>query len=203
MTYNYEYLLTGTAVGIKARDGVVLASEKRVSYGFYMISKSGRKVFRILDNVGIASAGVIADMQILSRIASVNMSLYELETKRRPSVRAVAKVLSHVLFGNRLLPYIVELIVGGIDDEGPHIYVMDSLGSLIEDDYSALGSGAKLAIAIIEDSYRPDITVEDARELAIKAIRQSISRDPVSGDGIDILTITTNGYKEETILLRA
>lgn len=59
-----------------------------------------------------------------------------------------------------------------------------------------------MAIAILESNYRPGMTVKEARELAIKAINQSISRDPVSGDGIDILTITSNSSTEETIPLQ-
>lgn len=197
----YE-LITGTVVGIKTSNGVVLASEKRVTYGFYMLSRSGKKVFKINDNVGIASAGILADMQTITKILKVNLNLYELETRKKPSVRAAAKLLSVLLFQHRLLPYIVELIVGGIDDEGPHIYVLDALGSLIEDNYAALGTGAKIAIGLIESEYREDLKVDEGKELAIKAIKQAISRDPVSGDGIDLLIISNNGTFEETIQLR-
>ncbi len=198
-----EELITGTAVGIKASDGVVLAAEKRVAYGFTMFSRSGKKVFKVNDNIGIASIGILADMQVLTKIAKAYMSLYSLDTKTRPSIRSAAKLLSYVLFSNRVLPYFVEVLVGGVDDEGgPHLFIMDSLGSLIEDDYAAVGTGTKLAIAILESNYRPGMSVKEARELAIKAINQSISRDPVSGDGIDILTITGNGSTEETIPLQ-
>lgn len=142
-------------------------------------------------------------MQVLTKIAKAYMSLYSLDTKTRPSIRSAAKLLSYVLFSNRVLPYFVEVLVGGVDDEGgPHLFIMDSLGSLIEDDYAAVGTGTKLAIAILESNYRPGMSVKEARELAIKAINQSISRDPVSGDGIDILTITGNGSTEETIPLQ-
>ncbi len=120
-------------------------------------------------------------MQVLTKIAKAYMSLYALDTKTRPSIRSAAKLLSYVLFANRVLPYFVEVLVGGVDDEGPHLFIMDSLGSLIEDDYAAVGTGTKLAIAILESNYRPGMTVKEARELAIKAINQSISRDPVSG----------------------
>ncbi len=197
-----EELITGTAVGIKASDGVVLAAEKRVAYGFTMFSRSGKKVFRVNDNIGIASIGILADMQVLTKIAKAYMSLYTLDTKTRPSIKSAAKLLSYVLFSNRVLPYFVEVLVGGVDDEGPHMYIMDALGSLIEDDYAAVGTGNKLAIAVLEGNYKQGLNTKEARELAIKAINQSISRDPVSGDGIDILTITGSGSTEETIPLQ-
>jgi len=197
-----EELITGTAVGVRASDGVVLAAEKRVAYGFTMFSRSGKKVFKVNDNIGIASIGILADMQVLTKIAKAYMSLYALDTKTRPSIRSAAKLLSYVLFSNRILPYFVEVLVGGVDDEGSHLFIMDSLGSLIEDDYAAVGTGTKLAIAILESGYRQGMSIKEARDLAIRAINQSISRDPVSGDGIDILTITSNGTAEETIPLQ-
>lgn len=196
-------LITGTTIGIKVRDGVVLASEKRVAYGFYMLSKSGKKVFKINDNIGIASAGILADMQIISKIIRANLNLYQFEVGIRPTVRAAAKLLSTILFRNRSLPYICELIVGGVDEEGSHLYVLDSWGSLIEDNYAALGTGAKIAIGVIESEYKEDMSIENAKELAIKAIKQAISRDPVSGDGCDLLVITTKGSTiEESILFK-
>jgi len=197
-----EELITGTAVGVRASDGVVLAAEKRVAYGFTMFSRSGKKVFKVNDNIGIASIGILADMQVLTKIAKAYMSLYALDTKTRPSIRSAAKLLSYVLFSNRILPYFVEVLVGGVDDEGSHLFIMDPLGSLIEDDYAAVGTGTKLAIAILESGYRQGMSIKEARDLAIRAINQSISRDPVSGDGIDILTITGNGTTEETIPLQ-
>jgi len=197
-----EELITGTAVGVRASDGVVLAAEKRVAYGFTMFSRSGKKVFKVNDNIGIASIGILADMQVLTKIAKAYMSLYALDTKTKPSIRSAAKLLSYVLFSNRILPYFVEVLVGGVDDEGSHLFIMDSLGSLIEDDYAAVGTGTKLAIAILESGYRQGMSIKEARDLAIRAINQSISRDPVSGDGIDILTITSNGTAEETIPLQ-
>ena len=197
-----EELITGTAVGVRASDGVVLAAEKRVAYGFTMFSRSGKKVFKVNDNIGIASIGILADMQVLTKIAKAYMSLYALDTKTKPSIRSAAKLLSYVLFSNRILPYFVEVLVGGVDDEGSHLFIMDSLGSLIEDDYAAVGTGTKLAIAILESGYRQGMSIKEARDLAIRAINQSISRDPVSGDGIDILTITNNGTTEETIPLQ-
>ncbi len=193
--------MTGTTVGIKASDGVVLASEKRVSYGFYLMSKSGKKVFPITDRVGLASSGVLADIQALLKVLRVNISYLEIETKRPASVRSVAKLLSILLYQNRLLPYIAETMVGGVDEEGPRLFVLDAWGSLIEDDYAALGNGARIAIGIIETGYRPTMSVKEARELAVNAIKEAIARDPTSGDGIDILSITRNGYVEDTIRL--
>ncbi|MFP3157913.1 MAG: archaeal proteasome endopeptidase complex subunit beta [Caldivirga sp.] len=194
-------LMTGTTVGIRAKDGVVLAAEKRVSYGFYLMSKSGKKVYPITNRIGIASSGVLADIQTIAKVVRANITNLEIETKTPVSVRAAAKLLSIILFQNKYLPYIAETMVGGVDEEGPRLFILDSWGSLIEDDYAALGNGARTAIGIIETGYSSEITVKEAKELAIKAIKEAIARDPTSGDGIDMLTITSNGYVEDSIKL--
>jgi len=177
----------------------VLASEKRVSYGNFVLSRVGKKVFKIADHIGAACAGLVSDMQILVREVSVYANLFKIEAGRPISVKAAAKVMSNLLFSSRLLPYITETIIGGVDEEGPSVYVLDLLGSTIPDKYAAVGSGAEIAIGVLEESYREGMTVEEGRDLAIRAIKSAISRDAMSGDGIDILIITKNGIKEESI----
>ena len=188
-----------TTVGIVCSDGVILASEKRVSYGNFVLSKSGKKVFKISSHIGVACAGLVSDMQILAREVSIHTNLFKMEVKRPMSVKAAAKVLSNLLFSSRLFPLITETIIGGVDDEGPALYVLDVLGSTIPDKYAAVGSGAEIAIGVLEESYRDGMTVEEGRDLAIKAIKSAISRDARSGDGIDLLIITKNGIREESI----
>lgn len=188
-----------TTVGIVCSDGVVLASEKRVSYGNFVLSRSAKKVFKVSDHIGAACAGLVSDMQILVREIGVYANLFKLETRRPISVKAAAKVMSNLLFSRRLIPYITETIIGGIDEEGPSLYVLDLLGSTIPDKYAAVGSGAEIAIGVLEGEYREGMTVEEGKKLAIKAIKSAISRDAMSGDGIDILIVTKNGISEESI----
>lgn len=188
-----------TTVGVMCSDGVVLASEKRVSYGNFVMSRAGKKVFKISEHIGAACAGLVSDMQILAREVGVYASLFKMEAGRPMSVKAAAKVMSNLLFNSRLLPLITETIIGGVDDEGPSLYVLDIMGSTIPDKYAAVGSGAEVAIGVLEEAYKDGMTVEDGKGLAIKAIKSAISRDAMSGDGIDLLIITKNGISEESI----
>ena len=190
--------LPGTTVGIKVDGGVVLAAEKRVAYQLYLMSKSGKKVYLILDKMGLASAGLMADMQTLARIIEAEMRLYELDSGISPKVQTVAKTLSYILYERRLFPYYAEILVGGIDEEGSHLYTLDPIGAIIEDNYSALGSGTQLAISIIEAEYKPDMKVEDAKTLAIKALYAAMKRDASSGDGVDVLVISKDKTYEQT-----
>jgi proteasome beta subunit len=190
--------LPGTTVGIKVEGGVVLAAEKRVAYQLYLMSKSGKKVYLILDKMGLASAGLMADMQTLARIIEAEMRLYELDSGISPKVQTVAKTLSYILYERRLFPYYAEILVGGIDEEGSHLYTLDPIGAIIEDNYSALGSGTQLAISIIEAEYKPDMKVEDAKTLAMKALYAAMKRDASSGDGVDVLVISKDKTYEQT-----
>jgi len=187
-----------TTAGIVCKDGVVLASERRFSYGYFVISKAAKKVFRITDTIGAACAGLVADMQILVREAGAYTKIYSFERGREATVRTTAKVMGSLLFERRLFPYITQTIVGGIDEEeGPSLYVLDPVGSVIGDKFACVGSGAEIAIGVIESEYKDGISVVDAKELIKKAVKSAISRDIGSGDGVDILAITKEGCKED------
>lgn len=194
-----QFIPGATTVGVICPEGVILASEKRVSYGSFVMSRSGKKVFKITDNIGAACAGLVADMQILVREVGAYSKLFYLEAGRPISVRAVAKIMSNLLFGRRLFPYITQTIIGGVDDEGPKIYILDILGSLIPDMYAAVGSGAEIAVGVLEESYRDDLSLNEAKDLVIRSIKSAISRDAISGDGVDMLIITKDEMKEESI----
>ena len=186
-----------TTVGIKCSNGVVLASERRMSYGGYILSKRIRKVFKITDKLAVAFAGLFADMQALARFLEAEVKFYELTMNKSMNVKSVAKILSIILYSQKYMPYLSETLVGGVDNEGFHLFILDPLGSVIEDDYAAIGTGAPIAIGIIESTYKDKIGVEEARKLAYSAIKAAIERDATSGDGIDIMSITEKGIYEE------
>lgn len=186
-----------TTIGVACKDGVVLASERRVSYGYFVMSKSGKKVFQITDSIGAACAGLVADMQVLTKEVAVQLRLYSFERDRLASVKSAAKVMAALLFERRLYPYLAQTIVGGIDEEGPGLYVLDPLGSVIDDKFASVGSGSEIAVGVLEAEYKEGMTVEQGKELVKKAARAALARDIGSGNGLDIMTITKSGIKEE------
>jgi proteasome beta subunit len=187
-----------TTIGLVFADGVILASEKRVTYGSMIMSKTGKKVFKIAEHVGAACAGLVSDMQILTREVEAQAKLFAYDAKRPMTVNAVAKVMSNVLFNRRMIPLITQTIVGGIDDSGPALYVLDVLGSLLPDTYAAVGSGAQMATGVLEQGYKDKMTQKDAKDLVLKAIKSAVRRDVMSGDGIDFVIINKEGIQEET-----
>ena len=176
-----------------------MASEKRVSYGYLVVSKGGKKVFKITDHIGAACAGLVSDMQILIREVEAYANLYGLDVGRPISVRSAAKLMSNLLFNQRLAPLITQTIVGGIDDEGASLYVLDILGSVIPDKYAVVGSGTEIAVGVLEQGYKENMSMEEGKDLVVRAVKSAISRDIMSGDGIDFLLITKDGIKEESM----
>ncbi len=192
------YIPGATAVGIAYKDGVILGAERRITLGNYVISKSGKKVFKITENVGAVCAGLIGDMQNLVREVGVYSKLKELEIKRPLRPDSVAKLMSVIMFERRYAPLITEVIVGGIDGK-PKVYVLDPLGSLIQDEYAAVGTGAEMAIGVVEASYSSGMSYKEAKDLLISSIKAAIQRDAMSGNGIDSITVDKSGVREESL----
>lgn len=189
-----------TAVGISYVNGVILASEKRVSYGNFVVNKNTKKTFSVTNQVGAACAGMVADMQVLVRQVGALAKIRKLETRRNVAPNSIAKLMSVIMFERRFFPLLTQVIVGGIEIK-PEIYTLDPLGSVLPDEYASVGTGAEMALGILDAEYKPNMSEEKARELAVKAIKSSIQRDSSSGDGIDLLAITTKGAREESLKL--
>ena len=194
----YLYVPGATTLGVVCSDGVILASEKRVSYGYLVVSRVGKKVFKITEKIGAACAGLVSDMQILVREVEAYANLFRLDAGRMLPVKSAAKLMSTLLFSRRLFPLITQTIVGGMDEEGASIYVLDMLGSVLPDKYAAVGSGAEIAVGVLEEGYKENMSMKEAKQLVVRAIKSAISRDVMSGDGVDFLIITNEGLKEES-----
>jgi proteasome beta subunit len=195
----YAWIPGATTIGVVCQDGVILASEKRVAYGYLVVSKGGKKVFKITDQIGAACAGLVSDMQILVREVEAHSNLFSMDVGRRISVKSAAKLMANILFNRRYAPLITQTIIAGIDEEGPSLYVLDVLGSVISDKYAVVGSGTEIAVGVLEEGYKEGMPLKEAKELVTRAIKSAISRDVMSGDGIDFLIITKEGIAEESI----
>lgn len=187
-----------TAVGITYDNGVLLASEKRVSYGNFVVNKNTKKTFAVTDHVGAACAGMVADMQVLVRQVSALSKIRRLETRRDVQPNSIAKLMSVIMFERRYFPLLTQVIVGGITTNKPEIYTLDPLGSVLPDKYAAVGTGAEMALGVMDADYSENLDEEKATSLALRAIRSSIQRDSASGDGIDLLIINKDGNKESS-----
>ncbi len=188
------YMPGATAVGITYHEGVVFASERRIAYGNFLVSKSTKKTFQITPKVGAACAGLVADMQILSLQISALAKIRKMEIKREIPPNSIAKMMSNMMYERRFFPLLTQVIVGGIVEK-PAIYTLDPLGSVLPDEYAAVGTGAEMALGVLDPQFKANMAEQEAKELAVKSIRSASLRDSFSGDGIDILVIDKNTSK--------
>ena len=180
-----------TIVGIKTRDGVVLGSDKRASKGFFIGSKITQKIAKIDDSLAIAIAGQLSDAEYLIKVTKAERKLMELRRGFPLTVRESARLIANLAYSGlkNYQPYFVELLVAGVDEEGAHIYTADMSGAIIEEEFASSGSGSPIAYGVLESVYRADLTNDEAKEVAAKAVRAAMERDPGSGNGVDTLVI--------------
>ncbi len=197
------YMPGATAVGITFDGGVVLASEKRIAFGNFLVSKSTKKTFEITPKVGATCAGLVADMQILSLQIAALAKIRKMELKRDVPPNSVAKMMSNMMYERRYFPLLTQVIVAGVVDK-PVLYTLDPLGSVLPDEYAAVGTGAEMALGVLDPQFKANMTEDEAVDLAKKAVRSAALRDSASGDGLDIMIITKDGIKEssETITVK-
>ncbi|MBN2122092.1 archaeal proteasome endopeptidase complex subunit beta [Candidatus Micrarchaeota archaeon] len=181
-----------TTVGLVCRDGVILASDKRATMGFYIASKDVLKIAKINDRIAMTIAGGVGDAQTLVRWMKAEIKLYELKNGRKMSVEAAATLLANILSQNKFYPFFVQLLIGGVDSKA-RIFSVDMMGGVTEEKYTATGSGSPIAMGLIEELYVPSGDIKDNVGVAIKAVNTAMKRDAASGEGVSVMLITQKG----------
>ncbi|WXG45926.1 MAG: proteasome subunit beta [Candidatus Atabeyarchaeum deiterrae] len=187
-----------TTLGVVFDKGVLLASESRATEGYFIASKEAPKIYKITDQIGMTISGGVADCQQMVKTIRALTNLRKIENGREVTVKSVAQLTSVSLFQSRLAPYISELIIGGVDETGYHLFILDPLGSLIpEKDYTATGSGSIVALGVLENGYKKAMTLNEGVKLVSTGIAASKARDIASGGPLQIISITKEeGYKK-------
>ena len=186
-----------TTVGIVYTDGVVLAADTRaIAGGYYIAHKAVKKIQKIADHLGVTIAGGVADAQTVVDTLRYYANIFKLEKKRPIPVKSTAQLASNIFFSARFYPYMADVIVGGVDDEGGAIYNIDLFGSLTRDNFHSTGSGSPVAFGILESECKDNLTVDEAISIATKAVNAAILRNAGTGDGFDIVIITKDRYRE-------
>lgn len=185
-----------TTVGVLCDGGVVLASESRATMGSFIASSAAKKIYQVDDLVGLTTAGVVGDAQSLVRMVQVEARLFKMQRGEPMTVKAITSMLSNILAARRYFPFMVQLVMGGMDRYGPKIYSLDALGGQIEErKIVSTGSGSPIAYGVLEAMYRPGISIEEGTVLAARAIHTAMKRDSASGDKIELVRITDK-YEE-------
>ncbi len=187
-----------TTVAIVCQDSVVFGTDTRVTMGYFVAHKYGKKVYKIDDHLAMTIAGVVADAQSVVEILRANAKLFRLDNGRPMPVSAAARLAANLLFSSRGYPLILQALIGGVDDAGPHIFSIDPLGSVTEENCSSTGSGSPVAYGVLEDGYRKGMSVEEGVSLVVSAVSSAMKRDIGSGDSFDVVVVGKSGYRELT-----
>jgi|TARA_B100001146_G_scaffold216299_1_gene219552 proteasome beta subunit len=191
-----EKILHGTTtVGIKASDGVVLCADMRASAGYFIANNNTMKIQKIYDHAGLTLAGGVADAQNLTDILRYHANVHAVQKKENITIKSLARLCSLVFHQNRGYPFIADILLGGYDRDGPALFNVDMFGSVEEKSYVTTGSGSPVAYGLLEDEYRDDLKIEDAKVVALRAVKAAIVRNIGTGDGINLATIDKNGFR--------
>lgn len=185
-----------TTIGLKCSDGIVLIADKRASMGSFIASKRAQKTYNINNTVGATIAGGVGDAEALMRLVQAEAALYEMNNKNKMSANSVAALMSNVLQNNKYYPYYVQLIIAGYNGKDTAVYTLDAVGGLSEEIMASTGSGSPVAYGLLEHLFVENKSVEDNLPIAVKALNSAMQRDCATGDGISLVTITKDGFRE-------
>ena len=191
-----ELKKTGTTIlGMVCKDGVVIVTERRATMGTLIAHKATKKLYQIDDHLAMATAGLVGDLQVLSRYLKAETKLYKLKRDIEMPVQSAATLMANILNQRKFYPYYVQLILGGWDSTGGHVFSLDAAGGSIPDKYTAGGSGSPYVFGVLEDSFKDDMTVNEGIDLALRAITAAMGRDSASGNGADVAVINEKEFK--------
>ena len=191
-----------TTVGLVCKDGIVLAADKRATLGGHIISnKDIDKVIKITDNMAFTIAGLVSDLQLITKLIKAELTLKRIRTNKETTVKEAANLLGTIVYQNirqfSTIPGIVAFLLGGKDKSGFHLYELSPDGSVMEaTKYAVDGSGMMMAWGVLDTLYKDGIKTNEGIKLAVKAVNAAIQRDAATGEAIDVYTIKTDGVKK-------
>lgn len=187
-----------TTLGLVSKDACIMAADQKSTMGFLIANKRVKKVQQVDDHIGMTFAGLVGDADFLVKLMRAELKLYKLQ--RGPiSVRSAASLMANILFGGKgYFPYWVQILLGGYDSKGPHLYSLDAAGGTSEEkDFFSTGSGSPMALGVLEDGYKENMSREDGIKLAVRAVKAATKRDAASGgELITCVVISKDGYHE-------
>jgi len=197
---------TGTiTIGLVCKEGVVLAADRRATADVFIASKSETKVIKLTDNIAVTIAGGISDIQMVLKMTKAELELKRIRTKEDPSVKEAANLFAGIVYQNirKMSPIIgiSHFLIGGVDSSGFSLYDISPDGAVKKSsDYATSGAyGSFMAYGILENEWKPNMSFEEGKRLALKVARTAAKRDASVGNGVNIVVIDENGVGEITL----
>lgn len=182
--YQVEYALEtvksgSTSVGLRVNEGVILAVEEK-THSKLQNPVYSQKLFQIDEHIGAAASGLISDARVLVDSARVYAQIFRLSYDESPSVETIAKRIGDTMqlytqhAGVR--PFGVALLIGGVSNDGPRLFYTEPSGVVVEYLAWGIGRGAEKVKEFFENNYSPDISLQEAKKMAIKSLIYSVDK---------------------------
>lgn len=200
-------ITTGTSVlGIKYKDGVMLAADTLCSYGSMAKYKDARRLVSVNTETLIGGGGEFSDFQSITDMLRQNAledkctadSLYD-EDSAQSSAKETWSYLRAVMYNrrNKMNPLWNDLVIAGFQDVSgtkmPFLGMVDKIGTAFEDDMIATGFGSYLALPILREKWRADLEEGEARALLEDCLRVLFYRDCRALNRVQIAKATSDG----------
>jgi proteasome beta subunit len=200
-------LKTGTTtLGIVTKEGLVLGADNRVTYGgdggIQYIAGKDQKIFNLNEDIIVTIAGVMSDLHQTIKLVRAELRLKELKDKKKPTLRESASLLANISFQKirqpSMIPSITHFLLAGRDLDGSVcLFDVTMDGALKKiNSFAATGSGMVQINPVLDNEWKPGMSLKEGISLAEKCLKTSPRRDPASGDGLDIFTVTKDGIKQ-------
>ena len=189
-----EMLHGTTTLAFKFLHGVIVAADSRATAGAYIASQTVKKVIEINPYLLGTMAGGAADCSFWERLLARQCRIYELRNKERISVAAASKLLANMVYQYKGMGLSMGTMICGWDKRGPGLYYVDSEGNRISGTAFSVGSGSVYAYGVMDRGYSYDLKVEEAYDLARRAIYQATYRDAYSGGAVNLYHVREDGW---------
>jgi len=187
----------GSAIGILAKDGVVLAAEKKISSKLLEPSISSEKMYKIDEHIACAVAGITADANILINYARVSAQRYLYAYQEAVPLEYLVQTLCDLKQGytqyGGLRPFGVSFLYAGFDQHyGFQLYQSDPSGNYGGWKATAIGANHQAAQAIMRTDWKEDYKLSDALALAVKIMSKTMDSTNLTADKLEFSTLSRN-----------
>lgn len=181
-----------TIVGIVYNGGVILGADCRSTSGSYVANRSNDKIYPLAKNIVACKAGSAADTQFILGTVVKYLTQFSMEYQGLIPVKVAATLAAKLTYQYKDY-FSAALIIGGVDDEGSHVYSIGS-GSMIPQKMTCSGSGSYFIAGFMDMNYQPTFNKDQAINFVKTSISLAINRDNSSGGGVRICDINKDGY---------
>lgn len=165
-----------TTVGLKFKDGVALIIDKRLTSNL-IEPTSIEKIFKIDEQIGCATSGLVADARSLVDFARITAQIHRVTYNERTSIELLVKRIcdykqTYTQFGG-VRPFGTALLVSGVDEQGIHLFETDPSGALMAYKAGSIGAGRNTVMEIFEDKFKPGMSMNDSIMLGLEGLQKA------------------------------